>query len=92
MFHIFGGAFGNSTTEERAIRDTVCQVGDTVFRGNRQSVSLTLGRASSVGTFEAPAGEVQIICDYTRERLAAPRHRTIRRDAWPPRPLPRHRG
>jgi hypothetical protein len=49
--------------DESAVSRTACEAstGDR-FTGARQSVSVTLGNASSVGTFDAPAGTVTVSC------------------------------
>ena len=59
-------AFGNTEAQERAVARTTCMVsypiGGTRFSGSRQGFSLTLGSASSIGHFEAPAGAVGLLC------------------------------
>jgi hypothetical protein len=65
LFH--GGVFSSSTSQERQVRRTQCQAdlagaGRTVFTGARQSVSITLGSASSIGRFGTGPGEVTVTC------------------------------
>ncbi len=65
IFH--GGGLQQTTRQERVVRNTECQVdlagtGRTVFTGSRQSVSITLGSASSVGRFDTGPGPVTLLC------------------------------
>jgi hypothetical protein len=59
-------AFGNTEAQERAVARTSCTVsfpsGGTQFGGSRQGFSLTLGSASTIGHFDAPAGAVGLLC------------------------------
>ncbi|HEX6025377.1 MAG TPA: hypothetical protein VFZ00_25515 [Solirubrobacter sp.] len=59
-------AYGNSEAQERAVARTSCVVsfpiGGTQFSGSSQGFSMTLGSASSVGHFDAPAGAVGVLC------------------------------
>ncbi len=61
------GSFGDSTAVERAVGRTAClaafDVGARQFSGSRQGFSITLGSASSIGHFDAPAGNVSVRCD-----------------------------
>jgi hypothetical protein len=61
------GSFGDSTATERAVARTAClatfDVGARQFTGSRQGFSITLGSASSIGHFDAPAGNVSVRCD-----------------------------
>jgi hypothetical protein len=60
VYVIFGGAFNNS---DRVVPRVGCQTSSGArFSGARQGTSVTLGSASSVGRFEAPAGTVDIVC------------------------------
>ena len=49
---------------ESQATQTACQTSSGAdFSGSSQGVSVTLGNASSVGTFDAPAGAMTIACD-----------------------------
>jgi hypothetical protein len=57
VFVIGGNAESDSTR-------TACRTSTgTEFDGSEQGVSVTLGNASSVGTFDAAAGQMSIACD-----------------------------
>ena len=62
-------AFGGTDAQERAVARTSCTVsfpvGGTQFSGSSQGLSLTLGSASSIGHFDAPAGPVGLLCTGT---------------------------
>ena len=62
-------AFGGTDAQERAVARTSCTVsfpvGGTQFSGSSQGFSLTLGSASSIGHFDAPAGAVGLLCTGT---------------------------
>ncbi len=59
-------AYGSSEAQERAVARTSCivsfPIGGTHFSGSSQGFSLTLGSASSIGHFDAPAGAVGLLC------------------------------
>ena len=82
-------AFGGTDAQERAVARTSCTVsfpvGGTQFSGSSQGFSLTLGSASSIGHFDAPAGA---------GRAAVHGHglRRARRDARPAGDRHRDRG
>jgi hypothetical protein len=58
-----GGVFSDSDRQERIIARTACQTSSgATFRGASQGTSVTLGSASTVGRFDAPAGEISITC------------------------------
>jgi len=83
VYLIFAGKVGNTTREERAVRDTACTAArpdgtQTDFRGSRQGVATTIGRASSVGHFSTPPGGVAIRCEYAQ---GSRRSRRLRTDA-----------
>ena len=64
-----GNIINRELEEEAAVRDTACQValpggGTHSFRGNRQGVSQTIERASTVGHFSSAAGRVRVHCAY----------------------------
>jgi hypothetical protein len=57
------GVLSNDTRQERIIARTACETSSGAsFRGSFQGTSVTLGSASTVGRFDAPAGEVSITC------------------------------
>jgi hypothetical protein len=62
-------AFGGTEAQERAVARTSCIVsfptGGTQFSGSSQGFSMTLGSASSIGHFDAPAGAVGLLCSGT---------------------------
>jgi hypothetical protein len=64
------GNFVNRELEEdAAVRTTTCRAtrpgGDThTFRGSRQGVAQTIGRASTVGHFASAPGQVRLHCAY----------------------------
>lgn len=62
-------AFGGTEAQERAVARTSCivsfPVGGTQFSGSSQGFSLTIGSASSIGHFDAPAGAVGLLCSGT---------------------------
>ena len=60
VYVIFDGAFNAG---DRVVGRTGCETsGGARFSGARQSTSVTLGSASSVGRFDARAGTVDIVC------------------------------
>lgn len=75
------GNFVNRELEEdAAVRTTECRAtrpdGDThTFRGSRQGISETIGRASTIGYFTSVPGRVRLHCAYTAGSLRSERRR-----------------
>lgn len=75
VYLIFGGRIGNDLREERVIARTACATSSGAsFTGSRQGSAVTLGRASTVGRFDAPAGEIAVRCSgpYAENYIVTP--------------------
>jgi hypothetical protein len=69
VYLIFDDNIDSDGEESAAVRDSRCQVKLpnerlVTFGGNRQGVSNTFDRASSIGTFSSPPGAVEVRCAY----------------------------
>jgi hypothetical protein len=81
VYLLFGRNLVNRELEESAaVRDTVCRAAlpnerVVTFGGRSQGVTTTIGRASSVGHFSSPSGQVEVRCAYGPGDLRSRRRR-----------------
>jgi hypothetical protein len=63
VYVIFGGRISDTEAQDQAIGETACAVSTGErFSGSRQGTSITIGQASTIGTFSAPAGAITVAC------------------------------
>jgi hypothetical protein len=63
VYLILEGRIGDDLRDEAVVARTRCETSSGArFSGSRQGAAVTLGRASTVGRFDAPAGEIAVSC------------------------------
>ena len=80
VYLLFDGVENDSVVQELMVRDTGCAATmpdgvETRFRGARQGVSATLGKASSVGHFSSQPGAVRVRCAFVSGTRRSERRR-----------------